>query len=136
MTIVIADGQEVELNESPGINAIVAPGEMDIEVPGYLEIDPELTVKTANELEQDQWELIIKNANFLGFWDALWCGKPPPPILRKGNLATRHIAGLILLMVKAKAEGQKVFLKLPETYLHPAECRMLMTFIYKIQGRA
>jgi hypothetical protein len=134
MTIVIADGQEVDIGEGP-MQVVVHPGEMEIEAPGRVLIDPETTVQTAHDLEQDQWELIRENSNFRKFWKALWQDVPPPVILWKGNLATRHVAGLILLMVHAKADGKPIFLKLPETYLHPQQVYRLMTMIYAIQGK-
>lgn len=136
MTIVVADGQEVELNNSPGITALVHPGDMSLEVPGHQLIGPEETVKCANELEQDQWELIRVNEKFLGVWKEMWENVEPPLVLAKANLALRHIAGMILLMAKAQAEGVNVHLNFPETYLHPAQCRMIMSMLYKLQGKS
>ncbi len=130
----IADGQPMEVH-MPSLSVIVHPGEMEIEVPGHVLIDPETTVTTSNELEQDQWELIRVNENFLKVWKAIWKDVPPPEVLRKGNLAIRHTTGLILLMFKARGDGKPVFIKLPETYLHPKQQASLMTAIYIIQGR-
>lgn len=45
-----------------------------------------------------------------------------------------HACGLITLLVESRFNGvPKVFLKLPETHLHPAICQMLMTVIMDIQ---
>jgi hypothetical protein len=138
MTLVIADGQPVDLGELPanGITAIVHPGDMTVEVPDHFPIGPEQTIECSRSLEQDQWEQIRVEPNFVRFWDILWEERSSPPeVLAKGNLATRHAVGLILLILKARSEGLKMYIMYPETYLHPTQQRMLMSLIYKVTGK-
>jgi hypothetical protein len=138
MTFVLADGQPVDLGYLPAnrITAIVHPGDMTVEAPDHFPIGPEQTIECSRSLEQDQWEQIRAEPNFVRFWDILWGNQSvPPEVLAKGNLATRHAVGLILLILKARAEGLKMHIMYPETYLHPMQQRMLMSLIHKVAGK-
>jgi hypothetical protein len=128
---VTVDGEEVKVGDRP-LTVIVHQQDMDIQAPDAVLIGPEQTVKTSNELEQDQWEFIRVNDNFLKAWKALWQDREPPQVLATSPLGTRHSVGLMLLMFMARGEDKQIHLQYPETYLHPAQCTRLMTMIYTI----
>lgn len=131
------DGEEVVIDTQDGNTptVIIPKGDMNVVVKegqNYVQIGPEETVACANDLEQDQWELIRANKKFLSLWNSCWESTAPPVVLRKASLGLRHVAGLILMCIRAKALGQNIHIMFPETYLHPAEQRMLMTMIDKL----
>lgn len=133
MTVVIADGQEIELNEKPGITCMVAPGDMVIEAPGLYLIDPEKTVETAKNLSDDEWADLLDTSNFIKMYRELWKNDPPKD-LKKAAIGVRHSVGMILMLFMARCEGLKSHLVLPETYLHPMQCARLLSMIYLITG--
>jgi len=129
---ILVDDQEVQIPKQP-LSVMVHQQDMQIDVPDAVLIGPEQTVQLSNELEQDQWALIRETPQFLKFWTTLWGdGYEPPPKLARGTLAARHVTGLILMMVKARAEGKTIHLQYPETYLHPAQCARFMSLVYAI----
>jgi len=133
MSIIIADGQEIELNEKGGITAMVAPGDMVIEAPGRYLIDPERTLETAKNLSEEEWAGLLVTANFLRIYRELWQADPPKD-LKKSAIGVRHSVGMILMLLMARFEGLKSHLVLPETYLHPVQVRNLTSMIYRITG--
>lgn len=134
MTLAIVDGQEVELHNQPGITAIVAQGDMVVEVPGHYLIGPEQTVETSMKLSQTEWEELKAEPNFLKIWNALW-DVPPPVLLHKSALASRHVVGMIMMLFMARCNGLKVHLHLPESYLHPVQCQRLLTMVNMLVGK-
>lgn len=133
--VTLVDGQEVVVQGESNLMVVISKGDMDVQVkPGqnYVDIGPEQTVKTANELEQDQWELIRQNERFLGWWKYVWQDSAPPLVLAKSALGCKHIAGLILMVIVARQEGKHMHIQFPETYLHPSQCQRLMSLIYKL----
>lgn len=133
MTVVIADGQEVELNEKTGITCMVAPGDMVIEVPTRYLIDPEKTVETAKNLSDAEWADLLGSSNFLKMYRELWKNDPPKD-LKKSAIGVRHSVGMILMLCMARCNGLKSHLVLPETYLHPTQVQRLMSMIYLVTG--
>lgn len=134
MTTILVDGQPVEIKSQP-LTVLCHPGEMEIEAPDHVLVDPETTVKAANELEPDQWALIREHERFLGWWKTLWYEVPPPENLAKANLAIRHSVGMCLLLLEAGVGQKPIFLKLPETYMHPKQQAAMISFIHAIMGR-
>lgn len=116
--------------------ALVHPGEVNVEVVGedFTTIGPEETLVVARNLEPEQWALIRENDTFKKAWALVWNDVVPPKHLCIGNLATRHIAGMILMMFQAVSEKRKIFLKLPETYLHPRQAMRLVSMVQFITG--
>lgn len=134
MTLVIADGQDVELHNQPGLSAIVAPGDMVIEVPGHYLIGPEQTIETVKKLSQTEWAELKEEPNFLKVWKTMW-DVAPPPHLHKSSLASRHTVGMIMMLFMARCNGLKIHLNLPESYLHPVQCARIMTMVNLLVGK-
>lgn len=129
MSTILVDGEPVELKQQP-LTVLVHNQDMIIETPDHVLIGPEQTVKVANELEQDQWEQIQQNEHFLKCWDMLWqWDNKPPAVLAKASLASKHVAGMILMLYETRGEGKSPYLQYPETYLHPAQCSWLVSMI-------
>ena len=133
MTTVLVDDEPVEVDVPKGISAMVAPGDANIEVPGYYLIGPEQTVATASGLSQADWDSLRGADMFKKWFNTLW-RKDPPETLAKSNLAVKHSVGLIMMLWMARCEGLKSHVHLPETYLHPQQTYYLMSMIQEVTG--
>lgn len=130
MTTVLVDGEPVEVDLARPLSVMIHDGELNIEVPGHISVDPEATLHLANTLER--WDEVRNQPNFLLIWRSLWDDVPPPQDLKKASLALRHSVGLILLLVGCKVDKLSPHIKYPETYLHPKQCARIMTMVYTI----
>lgn len=112
---------------------------MKIEVPTHFEINCMNTVACIDLLKQEEWRHISTGGMFKPLFDIVFQDSPvklPENIedLKEMDEAIRHIAGMIILMFEhAFIKGEKIFLRLPETYLHPAQTRHLVDLITQIQ---
>lgn len=114
---------------------------MKVEVPEALLVDVKATTKCMEEMSQRAWEHISTGPLFLHFFNKLFADSPvklPATIkelLEDYDAGVIHACGLIVLLVEAVLEGKtKVFVKNPETHLHPKEQRHLATVIQEIMG--
>lgn len=129
---ILVDGEEVDVALNTSITAIVHPGHLDITTTDRFEISPEVTVAFARGIDPGEWDKTRQAPEFLRIWGTLWKDVPPPVNIAKCSMALAHTVGLITLMIICKVEGKKIFLKMPETYLHPQQCYHLMTTILTI----
>lgn len=85
-------------------------------------IDPTFTAWIAKRLiEHDEWPPLRDAPKFRALWALVWGDTPPPEKLENGNDAMRHTAGLIVGTIGAIRANKRIFLKMPETFLHPRQ---------------
>lgn len=128
--------------EFPEKNFLVVIHEQSIKVeyPDALTIDPKATAKCMEEMSQKAWEHISTGPLFPHFFGLLFRDMPvalPKEIktlLEDYDDGVIHSCGLIIMLCEAMFEARpKVFIKVPETNLHPAASSMLMTTINAIR---
>jgi hypothetical protein len=116
---ILADGQSVEVEVKP-LTLVCHSGEVDVQIPSRVEINPEGTVARAKALTAEEWVGLRAAPKFLTLWKCVW-GDTQPPEKLIGNLAFLHTVGLIVLIVETAHSGRQPFIRLPETYLHPKQ---------------
>jgi len=108
---------------------------------GYFTLDGFNTIAYVMDEEKlplDKWIHISQGGVFGEVWEKLFQGRVPIPIsllqLRNASNDVRHAAGLIILFFEKTVEERvPIFLREPETHLHPAEARCIMGMIKKLQ---
>ena len=132
-TLILANDQPMEL-ETQAFTLLVHPDDINVEVPAFVEISAEDTLACVKDLNEIQWQHISTGELFRLCWykiffanERLRTSVPDSvPALHKSATGPRHIAGLIILACEAVFEGKNVFLRNPETFLHPATERYLV----------
>lgn len=125
--------------DASGVSALVHEPGIKVTVPNAYTITPEDTIRCMREMSQPAWAHISGGELFRMLFDKLFSKSVSIPetitvLLEDYDDGVIHAAGLIVLLVEARFAGrQQVFLKLPETYLHPKVTYMLMSVILDIQ---
>lgn len=117
--VIVADGTPHEVEVKP-LTLVCHPGEVKVDVPGRVEINPEATVACARSLSEEEWVGLSGMPDFLDLWKLVW-GDFPFPAGGTANLGHLHTVGLILLLAECILERKQPFIRLPETYLHPKQ---------------
>lgn len=117
---ILANGQEHEIETAP-LTLLCHPGELHIEVPSRVEINPETTVARARQLTHAEWKDVRQNDRFLHMWKMVWGETEPPQDIQVRHQAFQHTAGLIISLAECIAGGKQPFVRTPETYLHPRQ---------------
>ena len=134
-----------EFNVAPGVVALVPGPGMRVDVPAFTEINGRDTLEFCRGLGQRKWEWISTGPIFQELFSEVFRpedldGHPFPlpktvEELNAGSFDVCHIAGLIILSVEAIVERKEsVFLREPETHLHPKQVRCLMGLVYKLRA--
>ncbi len=138
MTTIIADKQEVPIPD--GFACIVRPQGMAIKIPSHTEINARTTVDYMMALDQRKWTHISTGPLFREFFNDVFGDIPGVKIPESVedfpdvDLGVLHVSGLIITAFEAMCErGEKIFIRDPETHLHPAASRCLMTMIHKLR---
>lgn len=147
MRILAKTGGKTTEHELPAqpLTVVLHENSIKVEAPEALKIDPEATIKCMREMSQRAWVHISTGPLFQDLFQTLY----PPDDEQHGNVTLPaeiktllddyddgilHACGLIIMLVESRLEGRdKVFIKNPETHLHPAQQRLLVSLIKKIQ---
>lgn len=133
-----------EVEDKPGgLTCIVHQQGIRVDVPAFVEVGPRETIACMSNMNQKQWEWISRGPLFKMLFNEVL--KPeneknfdacyiPDTIeeLNQGDMGIAHISGLIILSCEAFFAKKSVFLRNPETYMHPAAERMIMTMLKKM----
>ena len=143
MKIITKSDGVVTEHEIPkqSVTAIVHQSDIKVEVPGVYTIDAQMTLKCMADMSQDAWVHISTGPLFQHlFHECLFKGNPVklPATIKALNEdyseGVIHGCGLIVLLVEAMfAKRKEVYLKYPETHLHPGVVCYLMTMIQEVQ---
>jgi hypothetical protein len=148
MAIVVAttNGVKTEhvIEDKPGgLTVLVHQQGIRVDVPCFVEVGPRETIACMNNMTQKQWEWISQGPLFKTLFDLVFdpendrnfggCDIPATiEELNQGDMGLAHTSGLIVLSCEAFFAGKSVFLRNPETYLHPAAERTIMTMLKKM----
>jgi hypothetical protein len=144
MTRIIAkvEGKATEhdLPEQP-LTVVVHDPSIKIEVPEVPLVDIKATTQCMEQMSQRAWEHISTGPLFQHLFNALFQDREvrlPPTIstlLADYDEGVIHACGLIILLVEARLAGKrKMFVKNPETHLHPATQRRIVDVLRMIQS--
>lgn len=133
MPIILANGEEVAIPDQP-FQVIVHQEEINVQVPAFVEISAEDTLACIKALNGKQWQHMSTGQLFRLCWYKFFehteslALKTPTTVeaLHASSTGMRHIAGLIILACEALFEGKNIFLKNPETFVHPKTERTLV----------
>jgi hypothetical protein len=129
---------EHEIENATNFCVIVHQQGLKVEVPEFVEVDPQDTIRCMSEMTQKQWEWISKGELFRHLWQEAFdpADRTDPPksieVLNMGDMGLRHMAGIIVLGCEACMQGKSVFFRNPETYLHPKTERYIATMLKKM----
>lgn len=124
---ILANKEPIVLEDQPFL-VLVHPEEINIEVPTFVEISAEDTLACVKALKENQWQHMSTGELFRLTWYKIFRDNAalethvPANVesLHASSTGVRHIAGLIILACEAMFEGKSVFLRNPETFLHPS----------------
>jgi hypothetical protein len=126
----VVQEHDVELT-GEGINVILHPQNVRVDIPEALEINAIDTINCIKNLNEEQWEWISKGTLFrIAYRFAMKDVDPEPPDfedLKMGDMGVQHLCGMIILACEAMfARKKNIFIRNPETYLHPVVERCVM----------
>lgn len=148
MTVVTTTVQGVktehEIELAPGgFTCVIHQQGMRLDVPSFVEIGPKQTIACMEAMSQKQWEWISTGELFKILFEIVFdpeqekhfanC-KIPSSIeeLNQSDMGVIHVCGIIVLCCEAFFAKKNVFLRNPETYLHPATERMIVGMLRKM----
>jgi hypothetical protein len=128
------DGAEHEVEAKP-LTLLFHDGGRKVDVPEAVEINPETTVAMMRKtVEHGGWPLLSRSPAFVAYWACVW-GEAPPEDGASLNLAQLHVAGMIVMLRGAIRANKPIFLRQPETYLHPKQQANLADLLMLMEGR-
>lgn len=133
MKQVMVNKQLTELPDS--VECVVPQSGIRVDAaPGYFQIDGVTTLACCDELPEDKAQHILPSPLFAHFFRIMFPEPFPIPLgkraLEDAADDVRHITGMIILLFEAMYERkERVFIKNPETHLHPAQTRCIMSLI-------
>lgn len=138
MKTVIVNREKVEVPDHV-VALIPGPGVRIEGAEGHFKITPQSTLKYVQELQADKWAHIGGGQLFQHWFKQVFGGLELLPAtledLQSAAMDVQHITGLIILLFEALHERkERVFLELPETYLHPKQVYHLMSLIQSIRS--
>lgn len=137
VTIQIDDTkQSHEITTIPGKCVVILHEQgIRVDAPSFIEINPHQTINCVQSLNQQQWQWISQRGVFPVLYHIAFEGRACMDIpknidnLRAADMGVQHVCGLTILACEALFAGKNIFLRNPETYLHPAVLINLMGYI-------
>lgn len=142
MHIIVKANGEVSEHDTPDqpFTVVVHDPSIKVEAPTAQLIDVKATIACMEAMSQRAWVHISTGPLFQHLFQALFADRPvtlPAEIDRLRadyDDGVIHACGLIILLVESRFAGRKeVFIKNPETHLHPAVTRCLVSVVQEIQ---
>jgi len=128
---------EIDLKDESPIKCIVHSQGIKVDVPDFVEINPRTTLSCMEKMKQNEWDWISGGGVFpILFEEALQDHKVKIPKtieeLNNSDFGVIHLSGMIILACEAFFSSKSIFVRNPETYLHPAVERRLMIMFKKM----
>lgn len=132
------------LEDKPGGFTVLVHGQgIKIDVPTFVEINCRTTLRCMEDMNQNQWEWISTGDIFRTLWKEAFDfthsgnGVPELPPTQLSDLLSSdpgviHVAGMIVQGCEAGFEGKSAFFRNPETLLHPATERTIMSMFHEM----
>lgn len=143
---ILVDGKPTELNVKP-ITLLCHPTGIKIDIPDRFEINAFNTIESMKKMNQVSWDLLRDGEFFKTLFNDVFPKdmkrfpggikiKLPKKIedLNKCDLGVIHVCGMINPIMKAIYEKKEIFLKNPESHLHPREQAGLADMCIRLQG--
>ena len=144
--VTTANGVKTEHEITPGprnFTLLVHQQGLRVDVPEFTEINPKNTIACMEAMTQKQWDWISTGPLFKTLFYKVFdqeqekhfsgCQIPLSiDELNQGDMGVAHICGMIVLGCESLMAGKSVFVRNPETYLHPAAERMVVGMFYKM----
>lgn len=136
------DGVDHVVEAAP-LTLICHAGNMNIRKDDAVVISPEETVLFCKELTRGNFNALTGNPLFVKCWSLVFSKYPdgehyigiPVYENRDQLLPAAHMIGLLGLIFECVALQRKIFLKFPETYLHPAnQANLADMFVFLFTG--
>lgn len=142
-TTILANNQPLELPDQDFL-VIVHQQDISVKITEAKLISCFETVKTIDEMSQKAWVHISTGMLFRHLFN-LCFDKGNAPVLpetieefKEMDTGVKHLAGLIIMMVECspafcKNPPKKIFLKNPETFLHPKQEQLIVGMITELR---
>lgn len=137
-TKIVVNGEDMIIDAAPRLTALVHQQGIRVDVPDFLEVNGRNTIDCMEKMSQQAWTHISTGELFQHLFRLVFDEEEVPipetiEALNKGDYGVIHIAGMIVLCCEAMFEGKyKIFLRTPESHLHPKSERRIMQMIRKI----
>ena len=122
---VTINGEPHEVEAKP-LTLLFHNGPESVEVSDSVTVDPIATVRYADNLSNSEYAALASDPTFRRLFALVWGDVLPPAtrrLLRASNLGIRHTVGMICIIASARfhVPHRRIFLRLPESYLHPKQ---------------
>ncbi len=141
MSVILANGQAHEVGDQPFL-VIVHNNDIKVTVPDSLLVSCFETIKMADSLNDKQWTHISTGPLFQRYFKLAFQEDTKIPEtsqdLKNANEGIKHITGMIIMLVEnsplfTKNTISRIFLKNPETFLHPKQERLIVDLVRAIR---
>lgn len=133
---VLLDGKPHEVEVKP-LTLICSNGGVRVDVPSRVEISPRHTVPFLEEMPDNSWDNWRQDLEFQRLYKIV---HPDGKILATAHsdlpertLGEMHVAGMVMQLLICLRAGRQPFVRLPETYLHPAQQAQLAELFLELQ---
>lgn len=144
--VTTVNGEKTEHEIEPGprnFTCIVHQQGLRVDVPEFIEINPKNTIACMEAMNQKEWEWISTGPLFKTLFNLVFDEKNernfgnchiPKTIeeLNQGDMGIAHVCGMIILGCESFMAGKSVFVRNPETYLHPSTERTIVRMFHKM----
>lgn len=150
VTVLTDKGERVPMTLATPLTVILHQGDIDIREilptdggPDIVEIGPDHTLQVVATMGPKSYKIVTQHPWLRKSWESVVGagGKHevslPETIeeMRASSLASRHVFGMLFLIGEALFSGKRPFVKLPESYLHPAQqCQLGDLFVKLSNG--
>jgi predicted ATPase len=112
------DGVDTEIETAP-LTLLFHQGDVQIEARNRCQVDPETTLEACKEMSEYDWHKIRESKQFKDMFKKVFFDMEPPEFIHSEGLGVRHVVGMIVLIKLAQHHNVPVFIRYPESYLHP-----------------
>lgn len=134
MTSILIDSKPAEI-ELRRLTLLCHRGDVHLMPDGQVEIGPEQTLARAAQVTNEEWMRLQTDPLFKELMELVLGAGTFPMVGQLANCGsgTRHLTGLILMMLELK-RGQTPFVRYPESFLHPSSQVRLADLFIRLTG--
>lgn len=136
MATILVDGKQTEI-DLRRLTLLCHRADVHLMPDGQVEIGPEQTLARADQITKDEWALLQKDPVYIELAEMVLGSGIFPMVgdLKQCGTGTRHITGLILMMLELEP-GQTPYIRYPESFLHPLSQTRLADLFIRLTGAA
>lgn len=135
---ILVNKNPIEIEEGKRFTVLVHQPGVRVDIPDSVEINGRNTIDCMAKMTQKQWEWISTGDLFKYLFNKVFedTGVIAPANIQElndGDFGTIHVCGIIIIGCEAVFAGKKrIFIREPETHLHPKIERTVMSMIYEL----